>query len=275
METYVKTIYIRRKNPSAKVPDFLHTEASKSISSVYEKDGDVLRGLTQDEERTYLPMLKGIGASDPMFAAKAREFWSEVSFKVPPGEGLKLDITLIKDGPKKDTPPLDDVQNIAKFIKWRYALKLKTCANSEAELKNNRGAIFYLYDPIAQKKKEGDIARSKREAYKIFLEVDQDEDKVEQILTMYDYVPEDLSADEKVAILDRVFNQDHNKFIRIALDKELEMKFFINGLVKYNIVRKIENNYVDGSKNYGNLESMIRFLKDQNNSDNYVAFRSS
>ena len=272
METYVKTIYIRRKNPTAKVPDFLHKEASKKMSSVYVKDGDILRGLRTDEERKYLSPVMAVSANDPAFAKEARVWWSELSFAIPPGEGLKLDITLYKDGPEKDTPPLDDVQNLVNYIKWRYALVYKDCANSEAELKKNRGAIFFIYDPVLKAKQEGAVARNKRDAYKIFLQVDQDPEKVEQILSVYDYVPEDLNSDEKAAVLDKLFEQDFNKFVNVATDKELEMKFFINNLVRYSVVKKIENNYVDGSKDYGNIDSFIRWLEQPENSDTRVRY---
>lgn len=266
MET--KTYFIRRKNTSLKIPDFIHNESSKKLSSEWVRSGDVLRGLTFEEEARYMPMIVGVSSSSPNFNEACKDYWKDFSVQIPPGEGLEVKISY-HNGKLVET-----VDNITNYIILSYAQKSSKCANDKQSLFANRAAIFFIYDPELETIKEKESADIHAKAMKVYLTVYEDQNKVDQILSLMDYVPEDLSPAQKAPILLSKFNSNPGQFMSIAKDPNLEIKYFISNLVRYSIVTIEGSDYIDGNKNYGSLDRFVQFLKSPENSPTLMSYNT-
>lgn len=255
-----KTVFIRRKNPNTKIPEYIHKESTKKLSSVWIGNG-VLRGLTSAEEMLYLPKVLGVSVNSQDWESELKTFWADFSHDIPSGNGLEVTVEYRQDG-----TPVPEVDNLQKYILLQTAMKHPKVAPNEEALRGARRKIFYIFDPVQKAQQDANTATDKANAMKVYLEIYQDKAKVHQVLTVMEYHPENFTSDEITATLLSAFEKDPERFVKVVRDERLEIKYFIASLVKANVVKLDEGIYFDVDRQYGTLDKFINYLNDPLNS---------
>ena len=183
-------------------------------------------------------------------------YWIELSIKVP-FEGVELQVGTDEDGKP---------YNVDDYLSYRFALKHPHCAPTKEEmLSKNR---FYLHDPKKEEVEKAKSVRLRKDADKEYIKASNDEKTMDRLLRLMSKAkPETLNIDQKETILYELKGKEPAKFIRIARDKNLEIKAEIEELVSAGILRKIGNQVIYIDDVLGDtIEDTIIYMKDKKNS---------
>ena len=251
----VKTVYLFRRENTTNLPDDVYVEAKRRIGSVFDKNGSLLKGLSLDEQKKYLPSIIGISPNDPGWSNAVRRFYAELTIEVPQN-GIELDITMNEEG--EPIAPLD-------FVKFRFAaLHPHVAEEEDSNVTNTR---YYFFDPKKDEEIRVAETRVRKEAYKNLILVCEDEKKMDQVLAAYGKQAAKYSKDQKELMLEDLMDEDAVEFNRIAKDKNLEYVALINECIDASVLRKAGNMYLYGDETIGeDLEQAIRHLKLKRNS---------
>lgn len=257
-----KEISIRRRELlNSHLPVPVRNNAITKISSVFGKGNSPLRGLTQGEERRWLPEIIGVSPNDQSWQRKITNFWADLSITVK-SAGVVLQIGFTENG-----EPI----NLMDYIKYRFCLVHPQVAPDESTMKSNLNLMFHIYDPNVENKVENKNVALKRSAYIEFAKISGDNvnlDKMKRVIRLIsDVNPDNYSAIEAENILSTIIDQDPEKFYRICKDKDLDVKATIHSLVEHNILRKIGSTYLYMDSTIGNtLDETVLFIKKPENS---------
>lgn len=261
-----RIVYIRRiiKNDRTRLPKDLLIESKRPVGASWNKFGEVLKGVTGDEEKKIMPEVLGVSLNDPTFAATCKEFWFNIKIDVPPGDGAKLNVTVGEDG--LPLAPLD-------YIKYKYAKKHREVA-AEEELESNPAALFYIHDPATATEKRASELGLRNKAKLKYLELIQDENKMNSVLSVITTYrnPAHLTMDDKALILEEQALRNPAKFIETMDDTKLQMKSFIYraitaGIFKESGTRIIYDDTIIGE----DLDSSVAYLKSKEGSRVYAS----
>src|SRR6266403_4273174 len=128
------------------------------------KNNDVCRGLSFDEEETYLPMLIGVQPKNDNWQKVTTDYWNNIS-KLIPKDGIELEVGFnYKDKESKDGQPAtkevdnafkgesakeeDKWQfgfpiNVVDYVLWRYCLVYSHVANKKEVTSKSHNIRFY------------------------------------------------------------------------------------------------------------------------------------
>jgi len=247
----------RRPNPT-NLPDDIYTEAKRRIGSVYTGSGDIIRGLTFAEQRKLLPEVLGVSAEDPNFGRACKDYYLNLTVEIPMG-GVDLEIGVDEEG-----YPL----NRADFIRYKFALAHPYVVQDEEDLSASKKHQYYLSDnrrELKQAKMGLDLRKS---AYKEYIKLSDNSDRMDKVLIIYGYKPKDLKAEEKELQLEELLEDNPQFFLDIVTDKNLDMTSLINECLSTEVLRKVGNTILDGDVSLGDsMEAAILFLKDKKNSN--------
>ncbi|PHS35723.1 MAG: hypothetical protein COA82_03670 [Alkaliphilus sp.] len=212
-------VFIRIKtNPASKSRlgvdvslDFLHNKVK--IGSSFGKGHDVLRGLTNAEERQLLPDIIGDDPKNTTWTKNTKLYWTDLTKVIPYSEtGYEIEIgmeyrdkegaelaerervnqraatsTALKEG--RQHVEIFTVRlahgspiNIEDYIIYRYCLVYNKCANSPAEIYNSTRILFYLYSKSNKKAIEKAKHGVKLRSMSLYLELAKEPKKVSNIL---------------------------------------------------------------------------------------------
>lgn len=147
-------------------------------------------------------------------------------------------------------------------------------ANGEEELRTKSKAEFLLIkesDVVATKAKR---ASHKKDAYALFGQMSK-EDMINALL-VYGVNPKDMSSDKIEAELSDRIEDNAPMFLSIVKDKNFDNKVFINDMIQESIIRKSGSGFVfDGEMIAHDVESLIGFIKDPQNTNVLVAWKKS
>jgi len=198
-----------------------------------------LKGLSDEEERKYLPRILGISPEHPEFERRSQDFWAEMGFLVP-SSGVVLDVTKNEDG----TP-----YNLEDWIKYQWALKHKLVAINEQELLRDPRKKFYIRDPQEQDRLKNATIQSMKAADVEFIKATKDPAKARRIIRMMTKTvnPDTLNDAQAENVLYDIKQKDPVTFYKIASDSKLDVKAEIMELVELDVLRKIGNQviYID------------------------------
>lgn len=249
-------VHLRRRETKSHLPAPVVANAKKVLSSVF-VGGAPLKGLESDEEYIIAGYL-GMAPDEKDFPQTVRDFWANVRVNVPM-DGKVLNIGMDNNQPYV---PID-------YIIYKWAKKHPYVASSREEMLDNSRYQYYIHDPEIATAKENEKVELKMKAYKEFILIKDDEDKINRLIRLItDSDPESMSLKQKQNLLSSEIDIDPKKFFITVTDKNLETKAIISELVSENIVTKIGNQHYFIDQKLGDtLEEAVLFFNDKKRSD--------
>lgn len=265
IDTIKEVKLMRVEDNNSHLPVEVQNERTVKLGSMFVNRAP-LTGLKKEEERKYLPKLIGTDPTDPNFGEKAMEFWRTLTVKVPV-EGVTLNITTDDEG-----EPL----NVSDYLIYRFAKAHKLVAEDRDAAQGNITKRFYFYSPEKEIKKENDNVQWKLKAYTEFVQVKDDEDKVDMLLRLLtDSRPEHLNLPQKQNILSEEIENNPKKFYKATQDKNAELKSLIHDMVSYGVIEKIGDQYAFFDEVLGNnMRETIIYFKNDRNSESVVRMKA-
>lgn len=261
-----RIVYIRRieKNDRTRLPKDLLIESKRPIGPSWNKFGEVLKGVTGEEERLIMPDIIGVSLTDPSFARSISEFWFNITILVPSGDGVKLNVAVNEAG--IPAAPLD-------YVKYKFAKKHLAVAPEE-DLDANPAALFYIHDPATATEKRASQLDVRNKAKFKYLELIQDENKMDSVLSVLSTYknPVLLSKDEKILLLEDISAKKPVEFITTVEDTKLQAKSFIYRAINAGIFKESGSRIIYDDTILGeDLDSAVAFLKSKEGSRVYVS----
>ena len=260
-----KKVYLRRKEVMNHLPKQVRAEAVLKLSSVY-VNRQPLKAFSKEEEIKYMEGYLDVSPEHVDWPKHAKRFWAELT--VPVGfTGVELEI-----GTDENDKPL----NIEDFIKYRFALKHPHVALTKDEMDRDFGKRFYIQDLSRDDKAKNNKIQVKKDADKEFIKVSSDKKNMKRILRLLaETNPERLTDEQVENQLYELKDKSPVKFLKIATDKNLELKAEVEEMVTAGVLRKIGNQVIFIDEIIGDtLDNAVVYLKDKKNSSTLTVLRA-
>lgn len=234
-------------------------------------------GLTFEEQNILMPEVLGIEKSDKDFRKAVIKYFDEILTNVPK-DGLKLEAGLYDD-----SKPLsaDNLPIVPKdYIVYRHLLGHPHVALDRTTAAREQNKRFFVLDTDKAALEAVKINTLEDKAISIYFKFKDDSIKIDQILTMLGVDIRSMSKDEKVIKLKSFTTKASgtselqqkeifDKFIKIAEDQDLEMKFLIEEMIGAQYLRRVGANivYEETGKLVGeNMQDAVLYFKNAKNS---------
>lgn len=239
------------------LPDAVTQDRVVKIGSEF-RGQSVLVPFTKEEEEKWLYPHLGIDDRDPQLSQKIRNFWADVTIKVPAG-GAVLDITLDGKG---------DPVNLMDYVHYRLAKLHSKVADDKEVGQGNTMYTAYIEDPEANKREQYEQVQFRKKAYKMFVIISEDKEKMEYVLRHLGEIGVDnLTPIEQENLLSTYVDTKPKKFLRVAQDPDLEHHAFLAELVEANILERFSQSYLFRDDTLAESKNdMIAFMKSSKNS---------
>ena len=260
-----KKVTLRRKDLLNHLPKAVRAESVMRISSVY-VNRQPLKGFTQEEEKIYMQGILDVSPEHVDWPKYSKQFWANLS--IPVGfTGVELDISTDKDGKPA---------NIMDYIKYRFALKHPHVSLTKDEMDKNGSKRFYIQDLSRDDKIKNNEIQLKKDADKEFIKVSSNSKSMKRILRlMTETNPDRLTSEQIENSLYEIKNKNPKKFVRIATDKNLDLKAEIEEMVSAGVLRKIGNQVIFIDEVLGDtIDDTVVHLKDKKNSGKLIILRA-
>lgn len=262
----MRKVIIRRKEVLGFLPKEIRAGAKVTIGSIY-VGRQPLKGVEGEESHKLLSGILDVPPGHADWPKQEKEFWASMSLRVP-FEGVELDVTVDEDG----TP-----FNTMDYITYKWCQKHRQVAHSKEELAKSPNAKFYIYDPQKDLLKSNAKVKVAKEADKEFIKASGDTEKMRRLIRLLvpGTNPEKLSDLEIENRLYSVKSEAPAKFLKLATDKDLDLKAEIEELVSKSVLRKIGNQYIYGDETIGEtIKDTIVYFKNKKNSGAVNAIRA-
>ena len=260
-----KKVYLRHKEILNHLPKAVRAEAVMRISSVY-VNRQPLKGFTLEEEKEYMQEVLDVTPDHVDWPKHSKQFWAELS--IPVGfTGVELDISTDENG-----KPV----NIMDYIKYRFALKHPHVALTKEEMDLDFSKRFYIHDLIRDDKVKNNQIQFKKDADKEFIKVSSNSKSMKRILRlMSNSNPDRMTSEQIENTLYEIKNTSPKKFVKIAKDRNLEIKSEIEEMVSSGVLRRIGNQVIFIDEVLGDtIDDTVVHLKDKKNSGKLVILRA-
>lgn len=253
---------IRQKQPFV-MPGDDPTTHKKYIGSSL-RGRSPLSGLTDDEERKYLPYIIGVSPKDVQWNQQVKNYWSNIKELVP-ADGVTTDklqgrkIEFIVDFDKKsdkdaleNAETFEEIAEITKkgtvvkgqedYILFRYCLVYGKVANNHKDVNLSAKIEFYLYSTKSETRTKHKLMKNQLKAQAKFIEMINNEALVKAMILVYD---RDLSTYEDIADmhldLKAELERDPVTFLEHANNQYIGIKAKLKKAVNMGIVYKPAN----------------------------------
>ena len=260
-----KKIYLRRQDLGGHLPKQVRAEATMKLSSVF-VNRQPLKGFSPEEEKKYMQGILDVSPDHVDWPKHSKQFWAELT--IPVGfTGVELEI-----GKNEDGSPL----SIMDYIKYNFALKHPHVAMTKAEMESNFNKRFYIQDLSRDDKVKNTVIKLRKDADKEFIKASSSIKSMKRILRLMSNTnPDRMTEDQIENALYEIKNNEPKKFIRIATDKNLELKSEIEEMVSSGVLRKIGNQIIFIDEILGDtMEDTVVYLKDKKNSGKLTILRA-
>ena len=260
-----KKIFLRRKEINNHLPKAVRAEAVMKLSSVY-VNRQPLKGLSPKEEKELMEGILDVSPEHVDWPKHSKAFWAEMT--IPVGfTGVELEVGLDEDG-----KPI----SIMDYLKYKFALKHPHVALTKNEMDTEHGKRFYIQDLSREDKVKNTQIQFKKDADKEFIKLSGSPKNMRRVLRLLSNTNPDRMTDEQVEnSLYELKNSDTKKFLKVAKDKNLELKAEIEEMVTASVLRKIGNQVIFIDEVLGEtLEDAVVFLKDKKNSGTLTILRA-
>lgn len=262
----MKKVFIRRKEQNGYLPKDILAAARVTIGSIF-VGRQPLKGLdTEEESHRYLRTLLTVPPSHQDWPMQEREFWANMKVKIP-FEGVELDITLDENG---------DPVNPNDYVTYRWCKVHRQVAGSKDEMDKDSKKKYYIYDPEGDLIKENSKIKLKKDADKEFIKISSDLDKMRRVLRVLTKSnPEKLNELELENQLYTAKDKNPAMFLKVSLDKNLDVKAEIEHLIEAGVLRKIGNQVIYGDETIGeDTNDTVVYFNNKKNSGALNAMRA-
>lgn len=279
------TIYragsILSRSQGSGIDDFF-AMSKQSIGSFYDgkTSSKVGSGLTIAEEKLLMPEVVDVEPSDKDFRKRVTEFFADITTQVPHGTGVKLEIGLSMDNDKplsENNMPIE----VTDYIRYRHALKHPWVAASKEEAEGDQTKTFYIFDKQAVQNKNTKKYKQVDAAMQIYLKIKNDENIVDQMLTLLGTDPSQFTgkdkADRKEQALREYCETQSENFIAIYNKEDLEVTYVIKTMINFKVLKEVGSRIieVENDKLIGNdEEEAIWYFKDEANSQHVASMKA-
>ena len=260
-----KKVYLRRKDILGHLPKEVRAEAITKLSSIY-VNRQPLKPFSVEEEKKYMLGILDVNPDHNDWPKHSKTFWAEIT--IPVGfTGVELEVGLDEDG-----NPI----SIMDYIQYRFALAHPYVAMTKEEMDSNNKKRFFIQDFVRDDKVKNNQIKLKKDADKEFIKASSSEATMKRILRLMSNVnPDRMTPDQIENSLYELKNNEPKKFLRIATNKNLEMRAEIEEMVSAGVLRKIGNQIIFIDEVLGDtLEDTVVYLKDKKNSGKLTILRA-
>ena len=260
-----KKVYLRRQDLGGHLPKEVRAEAVTRLSSVY-VNRQPLKPFSIEEEKKYMLGILDVNPDHGDWPKHSKTFWAEMT--IPVGfTGIELEIDKDDDG-----NPL----SIMDYIKYRFAIKHPHVAMTKEEMDSDFNKRFYIQDLTRDDKVKNNEIQFKKDADKEFIKISSNEKSMKRVLRLMSNTnPDRMTTDQIENSLYELKNSNPKKFVRIATDKNLELKSEIEEMVSAGVLRKIGNQVIFIDEVLGDTtDDAVIFLKDKKNSGKLTILRA-
>lgn len=237
-----------------------------SIGSIY-VGRQPLKGVEGEEAAKLLSKILDVPPGHEQWPRQEKDFWSSMTVKVP-FEGKELNITVDEEG---------NPENAMDYLTWKWCLKHRMVAESEAEMQKDGNKRFYIYDPQRDLLKKNAEVKIKKEADKEFIKVSTDVDKMRRLLRVLSKGsrPEKLTEMEIENQLYNIKNDKPTAFLKHSKDKNLDVRAELEQMIEMGVLRTIGNQIIYGDETIGeNITDDIVYFNNKKNSGQVNAMRA-
>ncbi len=262
----MKKVIIRRKEVLNHLPQEIRAGAKISIGSIY-VGRQPLKGVEGEEANKLLSGILDVPPGHPDWPKQVKNFWASMTVKVP-FEGKELDIAVDEDG---------NPHNVIDYVTYKWCKKHRQVADTKEEMEKVSGKKFYIYDPQRDLLKKSAKVKVQKEADKEFIKASTDAAKMKRLLRLLSKGsnPEKLSNLEVENNLYDIKSREPVKFLKLVLDKDLDLRAEIEEMASKDVLRKIGNQYIYGDETIGeNITDTIVYFKNKKNSGSVNAIRA-
>ena len=262
----MKKVYIRRKELNGYLPKEVLAMARVTIGSIF-VGRQPLKGFSDPEEaKIHLRPVLDLPPDHPDWPVAERTFWANMRVRVP-FEGVELDITLNEDGTAVN--PMD-------YCTYRWCKVHRQVAGSKEEMDRDGRKKYYIYDPEGDLVKQNNKIKLKKDADKEFIKISSDIDKMKRVLRVLTKSnPDKLNDLELENQLYAAKDNSPEKFLKVSLDKHLDIKAEVEHLVEAGVLRKIGNQHIYGDETIGeDMNDVVVYFKNKKNSGAINAMRA-
>ena len=260
-----KKVYLRRKDLGGHLPKAVRAEARTRLSSVY-VNRQPLKGFNPEDEKKYMQGILDVSPEHVDWPKHSKRFWADMT--IPVGfTGVELEI-----GKHEDGTPI----SIMDFIKYNFAIKHPYVGLTKEEMTSSATKKFYIQDLSREDKVKNNSIKLKKDADKEFIKVSSNLNNMKRILRiMSNSNPDRMTDDQVENALYEIKNKEPKKFIKIAIDKNLEIKAEIEEMVSAGVLRKIGNQVIFIDEVLGDTtDDTVVYLKDKKNSGKLTLLRA-
>ena len=260
-----KKVYLRREDLGGYLPKAVRAEATMKLSSVY-VNRQPLKGFDRADEKKFMQGILDVNPDHVDWPKHSKQFWAELT--IPVGfTGVELEI-----GKDENGIPT----SIMDYIKYNFAIKHPYVALTKEEMELDVTKKFYIQDLAREDKVKNNAIKLKKDADKEFIKASSNPKSMKRILRlMSDVNPDRLTSEQIENALYEIKNKSPKKFVRIAIDKNLELKSEIEEMVSAGVLRKIGNQVIFIDEVLGDtIDDAVVHLKDKKNSGKLTILRA-
>lgn len=287
-------VYLRRVPPKNQLPTSGNyvDESIHKIGSAY-RNKAVLRGITPEEEKRWLPQIIGVQSDSPDWQRQCENYWLNISKEVPLGEqGVKLEVGLryeneedyetdeksAKDVNGVTLNPKGNPIDVVDYILWRYCLLYNKVANNFEDVGKSANIDFYLFSKLREVKEKAVAFNLRKESSQLLFANLSDRAWVSFILRLF--VQEDkagkytiqeletLDESEKDVALEEYMTKNPAKFIAWGKDKNLKLRADLELWIAQGLLSRIPNTQSvshDGVTIGNTTEEVMTYLNNPKN----------
>ena len=259
----MKKIMLRRTEVMNHLPKEVRATAITKLGSVY-VNRQPLKGVEGEEAKKLMTGMLDVGPDHVEWPKHVKAFWANMTIKVP-FEGVELEVGLDKNG-----KPF----NLDHYLKYRFALKHPYVAENQDSIVGRQS--FYFVDPERDIRVKNKTVKIRKEADKEFIKASSDEKKMDMLIRLLSKTnPAKLTRDQKENNLYDLKDKDPAKFLKLATDKNLEMKAEIDEMVEFGVLRKVGNQVIYIDEVLGETtDDTIVYLRNKKNSGTLTILRA-
>ena len=260
-----KKVFLRRREVLGHLPKEVRAEAVTKLSSVY-VNRQPLKGFDRADEKKYLDGILDVSPDHPDWPKHSKEFWTNLV--IPIGfTGIELEI-----GKDSNGAPLQ----IMDYIKYNFALKHPQVGLNKEEMTKDQSKRFYIHDTTRDIKLKNSQIQKRKDADKEFIKISSSkEDMIRVLRVLSNTNPDRMSSEQLENALYEIKNNNPEKFVKIATDKNLKILAEIQHFVSAGVLRKIGNQVIFIDEVIGETEEdAVVYLKNKKNSGQLTIMRA-
>lgn len=268
----VQIVRVEKFNLIPKNAKTIRDEITIKIGSQWKKGTrDIIRGLTPDEEKRFLPNILGVNANSEKWEERVLNHWADFSIQIPNNdEGILLETgyktQTLSNGEKEIVPiKIDD------YMKYHFCKE-----NGDVAGEHEDNLILFRYRLVDRAKKQAedeDLFIAKKAIEGTYLSLIKSTDpnersKIDWILETVggEYgdgiVITGLSDVQKEMEIEKLKNKNFALFESVIKDEDLKLKALIRKSLSVGKLDLQGETYFLGNKAIGDLKATIGYYKD-------------